>query len=236
MIPTLLWILLSLQILMGAFDTLFHHELTERLAWRQSQKLELRLHGVRNLLYGALFAGLGCLMVTGALAWIVLGVLLIELCITLKDFVEEDQTRKLPASERVTHTLLALNYGAILVLLVPILLQWTAEPTGVAQQTYGLWTAFMLLSALGVSMFGFRDLFAARRLHRMVYADAACRAPSSRCRAKVVSHHWRYRVYRRAPCGSVGQQQSHCHRSDPPNENSGSSGDPRSDHNQPRSN
>jgi hypothetical protein len=32
-----LWILITLQIAMGAFDTLFHHELTERLAWRPSQ-------------------------------------------------------------------------------------------------------------------------------------------------------------------------------------------------------
>jgi len=32
--------------------------------------------------------------------------------VTLMDFVEEDLSRKLPASERINHTLLALNYGA----------------------------------------------------------------------------------------------------------------------------
>ena len=42
--------MIGLQIAMGAFDTLYHHELTERLAWRPSQERELRLHGVRNLL------------------------------------------------------------------------------------------------------------------------------------------------------------------------------------------
>ena len=55
----LLWPLITVQILMGAFDTLYHHELTERLAWRPSQQHELRLHGVRNLLYAGLFAVLG---------------------------------------------------------------------------------------------------------------------------------------------------------------------------------
>ena len=45
----LLWIADRLQIAMGAFDTLYHHELTERLAWRPSQRRELQLHGVRNL-------------------------------------------------------------------------------------------------------------------------------------------------------------------------------------------
>ena len=31
-------------------------------------------------------------------------------------------SRKLPASERVNHTLLAINYGAILVLVLPVLI------------------------------------------------------------------------------------------------------------------
>ncbi len=51
MISELLWILVAIQIAMGAFDTLYHHELTERLAWRPSQRRELQLHAVRNWLY-----------------------------------------------------------------------------------------------------------------------------------------------------------------------------------------
>ena len=54
-----IWTLVALQIAMGAFDTLFHHEGTERLAWRPSQRLELRLHGLRNLLYALMFTTLG---------------------------------------------------------------------------------------------------------------------------------------------------------------------------------
>ena len=42
MTSQLLWILLFIQVAMGAFDTLYHHELTERLAWRPSQGHELR--------------------------------------------------------------------------------------------------------------------------------------------------------------------------------------------------
>ena len=48
---TLLWTLISIQIFMGAFDTLYHHEFTERLAWRPSQSHELKLHAVRNFFY-----------------------------------------------------------------------------------------------------------------------------------------------------------------------------------------
>ena len=33
MTSTLLWTLIAIQIAMAAFDTIYHHELTERLAW-----------------------------------------------------------------------------------------------------------------------------------------------------------------------------------------------------------
>ena len=123
---------------MGAFDTFYHHELTERLAWRPSQRYELKLHGVRNLLYALLFLVLGWLEVYGVLAMIVIAVLVAEIVITLMDFVEEDLSRKLPASERINHTLLAINYGAILVLLLPLLIEWAVQPTGIEPAYAGL--------------------------------------------------------------------------------------------------
>src|SRR5215472_13600874 len=51
----LLWTLVAIQVAMGAFDTLYHHELTERLAWRTSQRRELQLHSIRNFFYAWLF-------------------------------------------------------------------------------------------------------------------------------------------------------------------------------------
>src|SRR5213595_2449973 len=96
----LLWTLIAIQIAMGVFDTFYHHELTERLAWRPSQRYELKLHGVRNLLYAFLFLLLGWLEVHGMFAIIIIAVLVVEIVITLMDFVEEDLSRKLPASER----------------------------------------------------------------------------------------------------------------------------------------
>jgi len=169
----LLWILITLQIAMGAFDTLFHHELTERLAWRPSQKRELRLHGVRNLIYAVLFLQIGWTEPKGLAAVALMVVLGLELVITLIDFVEEDRTRRLPASERVTHTLLALNYGAILTLLAPVLLVWSTEATGLAPTSHGLWSLMASTAAAGVFVFGLRDLAAAVRSERLVQADPA---------------------------------------------------------------
>lgn len=159
-----LWILIAIQVVMGVFDTFYHHELTERLAWRPSQRYELKLHGVRNLLYALLFLVLGWFEVYGALAVIVILVLAAEIVITLMDFVEEDLSRKLPPSERINHTLLAINYGAILVLLLPLLIEWALRPTGVALAWTGLLSIVAAAAAVGAALCGLRDFAAARRL------------------------------------------------------------------------
>ena len=168
----LLWTLIGIQIIMGAFDTLYHHELTERLAWRVSQRHELQLHGIRNLLYALLFLVLGWLEVRGVLATIVIAVLAAEIVITLMDFVEEDLSRKLPASERINHTLLALNYGAILVLLVPVLIGWAWRPFGISLADHGWLGIGATVAAVGVGLFGMRDLAASRRLAGLHAAPA----------------------------------------------------------------
>ncbi|HEY0912084.1 MAG TPA: NAD-dependent epimerase/dehydratase family protein, partial [Bradyrhizobium sp.] len=167
MTSPLLWSLIAIQIAMGAFDTFYHHEMTERLAWRPSQRHELQLHGVRNMLYAALFLVLGWLEIHGLLAMVIIVVLVAEIVITLMDFVEEDISRKLPASERINHTLLALNYGAILVLLLPVLIEWAGQPTAVTPAFHGFWSLLATASAVGVGLFGLRDLAASRRLARL---------------------------------------------------------------------
>lgn len=168
-----LWTLVMVQMMMGAFDTLYHHEGTERLAWRASQRIELMLHGVRNLLYSVLFMALGWAEPRGLWAILLVALLLVELAITLWDFVEEDRSRHLPATERVTHTLLTLNYGVILALLVPLLLGWAGEPTALPRADHGWLSWACLAGAVGVIVCGVRDLAAARRAPRLVEADPA---------------------------------------------------------------
>jgi hypothetical protein len=168
----LLWTLIGIQVAMGAFDTLYHHELTERLAWRVSQRHELQLHSIRNFFYALLFLVLGWLEVHGLLAVIVIVVLAAEIVITLMDFVEEDVSRKLPASERINHTLLALNYGAILVLLLPVLINWAWQPFGIRLADHGWLGICATFAAVGVGLFGLRDLAASRRLASLQAAPA----------------------------------------------------------------
>jgi len=169
---SLLWILIAIQIAMGVFDTFYHHEFTERLAWRPSQRYELKLHGTRNMLYALLFLVLGWLEVHGVWALIVIAVLVAEIVITLMDFVEEDMSRKLPASERINHTLLALNYGAILVLLLPVLIDWAMQPTAILSAYAGGLSLVAAAAAVGAALCGLRDFAASHRLARLTSAPA----------------------------------------------------------------
>lgn len=169
----ILWSLISVQVFMGAFDTLVHHEGTERLAWRASQKVELRLHGVRNFFYAVIFVCFAWLEPHGVYTVLLATILVVEVLITLWDFVEEDMTRKLPGTERINHTLLALNYGAILTLAAPYLWAWAHLPTSVTPVSYGWWSVMATASALGVAVFSARDLLAASRSERLDRGDPA---------------------------------------------------------------
>jgi uncharacterized protein (TIGR01777 family) len=169
----LVWSFVCLQMLMGGFDTVYHHEMTERLAWRPAQARELRLHGVRNLAYGVMFAAFGWSEVHGAGAVALMALMTGELAITLWDFVEEDRTRRLPASERVTHALLTLNYGVLLAMLAPLLLEWATLPTAIVAAYYWPWSWLCAIAALGVVGSGLRDLSAVRRAARIAPANPA---------------------------------------------------------------
>ena len=168
-----LWLFLLAQMFMGAFDTFYHHEFTQRLAWRPAQAGELKLHGVRNLAYAVVFSAIGLTEPRGGYALALLGLMLAELVVTLWDFVEEDRTRLLPASERVLHTLLTLNYGVVLAGIAPWLWRASALPTGVAVADHGVWSWLCGVAAFGVVVSGVRDLVAARRAARIVPAPAA---------------------------------------------------------------
>ncbi|MES2068823.1 MAG: TIGR01777 family oxidoreductase [Pseudomonadota bacterium] len=158
--------LMAAQGILGAFDTLYHHELTEALPNRSTARLELSIHAVRALIYSILFIGLSAWRWEGLWALALLAVFGIEIVLTLWDFVIEDRTRLLPASERVTHTILAINGGAFIALLILNTPAWLAESTAFVWQPQGLLSSFLALCGLGVGLSGVRDGFAAYQLRK----------------------------------------------------------------------
>ncbi|HSC67958.1 MAG TPA: TIGR01777 family oxidoreductase [Cellvibrio sp.] len=167
--------LMAAQGVMGAFDTLYHHELTETLAQRTSARRELSIHALRAILYAALFIGLSCWVWHGWFAVILFSVVAVEIVLTLWDFVVEDKTRMLPATERVTHTLLAINGGAFITLLALQLPGWWSLPAAVVWQPHGGLSVFLALCGIGVGLSGVRDALAALQLKK-ISADAAQRS------------------------------------------------------------
>jgi uncharacterized protein (TIGR01777 family) len=165
------FILLSVQALMGAFDNLWHHELQARLPQRRSARRELTLHAAREAIYGVVFIGLGWFEWRGGFAIALAALLALELAITLADFLEEDRTRRLPPFERVLHTLLTISYGLFIGVFAPVLIGWSHRATALSLTPHGAASWLCTLYGIGVLGWSARNAAAALRLHRST-ADA----------------------------------------------------------------
>ncbi|MFD0324338.1 TIGR01777 family oxidoreductase [Lysobacter gummosus] len=154
--------LLLLQVALGAIDTIAHHELMEKLANRRSAALELKLHSTRGFVYGLLFLVFAWIKPQGAWLAAVWALVLIEVGITLWDFVVEDATRLLPSTERVLHTILAVNGGAMFaVYALATRADWSA-PSALLANSHG-WASWALTAAaIGIAVSALRDGLAAR--------------------------------------------------------------------------
>jgi uncharacterized protein (TIGR01777 family) len=165
------FIVLSVQAVLGAFDNLWHHELRARLPQRVSARHELALHSARECIYGLLYLGLAWFEWHGAWALLLAGLLLVEFVITCADFLEEDRSRALEPFERVLHTILAASYGVLLGVFAPVLLGWLAQPFDVVAAHHGLWSVFFSIAGVGVLAWSLRNALAVRRW--ALQADAA---------------------------------------------------------------
>ncbi|MBK4734027.1 TIGR01777 family oxidoreductase [Noviherbaspirillum pedocola] len=166
--------LMAAQGCLGAFDTVYHHELREALPQRPGAKRELAIHATRALIYALLFIGLAYWEWHGVWTIVLMSVFAVEILLTLWDFVVEDGSRLLPATERVVHTVLAINGGAFIALLALHVPDWHARPSSLSWHAHGWLSVFLALCGIGVGIAGWRDACAARRLGRIEAAgDAA---------------------------------------------------------------
>ncbi|WP_282605028.1 TIGR01777 family oxidoreductase [Pelagibius sp. Alg239-R121] len=157
-------ILFAVQGLVGFFDNLWHHEITEKLSSKPDARAELKLHTIREFLYAVIFIGIAWFAWQGAWAFVLLVLLAIEVLVTLWDFVIEDQTRKLPKFERIIHTVLAVNFGAILAFFLPVVWQWSGAESGFTAVNYGALSWIMTAYGLGVFAWALYDLWVVVRL------------------------------------------------------------------------
>lgn len=156
--------LLLLQILLGAYDTVVHHELLAKLPGRRNAVAELTVHAIRSALYGILFVVFAHLRPTGIALGLVWAVIAIEVVLTLIDFRIEDRSRTLPPAERSLHNLLGINAGAMFALYAWATADdWTGA-SGVAIVDRGYYAWALDLGAIGILLSAARDALAARAL------------------------------------------------------------------------
>ena len=163
---TLALLLMMLQGALGALDTLYYHEWKYKLcAHPEHSRVELQLHGARDLIYAALFLTLPRWTWSGAWVFVLVGLLFAEIAITLVDFVIERRVRRawggLASGELVMHAVMAIIYGAFLLSISPHLLEWSSMPHGFTPHTNSPspWIKWsMTLMGIGVGLAGVRDL------------------------------------------------------------------------------
>jgi len=173
---TAVFTILSIQALLGAFDNLWHHELAAQLPRRASARRELALHALREAIYGVVFLGLAWLRWQGWCALVLAALLLLELAITLADFLEEDRTRRLPPFERALHTVLAVGYGMFLAAMAPVLWTWAQLPAGLVVAGHGWVSGLFTAFALAVLAWSARNFHAVARMRAQPATHRPARA------------------------------------------------------------
>ena len=150
---------------LGAIDTFFHHEWLERLPERPFAANELALHAARSLSFVAIFCGLAWLEWHGAWGWVLLCLLGVETVLTLADSVVEDRTRVLRPSERINHTLLAINTGTYTAFVGwQVAAEWRHAATALVPTRHPLLSELLTACALVIAIWAVRDGRAAHRL------------------------------------------------------------------------
>ena len=166
-----LYLLFALGIL-GAWDTLYYHEWRAHLpALGKSASAELQLHAWRDFVYAALFCALPWLACRGGYAVSLAALLLIEVVLTLWDFVVEDWIRKplggVYPGERIMHAIMGIVYGAMLAFLLRTIATSWKKPTALefsptpCPETLR-WA--LTVMGIGVLLSGVRDLYASMGL------------------------------------------------------------------------
>ena len=151
--------LLVAQGVLAGVDTVLNHELLARLPKRPEARPELALHVGREAIWAVLLTGLAWFAWHGAFAWVIAGLLAIEIAITAFDELIENRIRVLPANERVLHLFLAINVG----LIVASMFSWSGAPTAVVQRDYGVLSWLITAFGAAAGYWSVRDFVAWRR-------------------------------------------------------------------------
>ena len=153
---------------LGAFDTIYYHEWRAKLPAMGSRACsELQLHALRDFVYAILFTTLPWLAWQGRYVLALIALLIVEIVLTLWDFVVEEWIRKplggVYPGERIMHGVMGIAYGAALPYLAPVLRAWWSMPTKLAMASPAnplVLKWILMVMGVGVLLSGIRDICA----------------------------------------------------------------------------
>lgn len=156
---------------LGAADILLYHSVSHGILTHHDSRFELMVHSLRGPTYTALFLLVPNFAMHGAFFWMLIGIFVFDVGISLGDFIIERASREffggLPTGEYVLHIILAMLFGGLVTSVCFAAGHWTSLPTGLFYQPAQVPAAFralMVLMAVLVFLSGTADAIAAARL------------------------------------------------------------------------
>lgn len=118
---------------LGATDILLYHSVSHGIRSHRDSRFELVMHSLRGPTYTALFILVPNFAMRGGYFWLLIGIFVFDVCISLGDFVLERTSREffggLPTGEYVLHIILAMLFGALVTSVFYGAGDWAGMPT-----------------------------------------------------------------------------------------------------------
>jgi len=158
---------------LGAADIALFHSVAHGIRSHPDSAKELVTHSLRGPTYAALFVFIPNFLMQGTYGWLLIGLFVFDVAISIWDFSLEQSSRRflggLPRGEYVLHIVIAMLFGALVASLVPSLSDWLRAPTRLAYEPGNVpWQlrGVMLVMAILVFYSGCQDGLAALRLRK----------------------------------------------------------------------
>ncbi|HEY3329921.1 MAG TPA: hypothetical protein VGK19_07880 [Capsulimonadaceae bacterium] len=173
------YLLLAVGIL-GYVDILLYHAISHGIRSHVDSREELIVHSLRGPTYATLFVIVPNFTLHGLYFWVLVGVFVFDIAVSIVDFAIEGKSRKflggLPPGEYVLHMLIAMLFGGLVVSFAVSCHGWAHAATAIDYAPAGVPAIIrlgMAIMAAFVLYSGFLDARAAVRLGQIRTSTAS---------------------------------------------------------------
>jgi hypothetical protein len=191
---------------LGFTDVLLYHAVSHGIRHHARAKGELVLHALRGPTYAFLFALIPFYEFRGLYGFLLAGVLVIDVVISIIDFWLEGESRRflggLPSGEYVLHMIIAMIFGAFVCVVSFQISQWVRLDTELLYVGHRMpWIVKLIFPVMAVLVFasGLQDAVAAIRLVPIPSEGEAVQPVANKVLIQnlffVVDPEWRSKVF-----------------------------------------